>query len=73
MRENESLLYKARKESLLNQDEVAEKLGVSTAIVSTWERDPNKITIERLRGLYDILNPGGKVILKKFTDDIFLR
>lgn len=69
----ESLLYKARKESLLNQDEVAEKLGVSTAIVSTWERDPNKITIERLRGLYDILNPGGKVILEKFTNGIFLQ
>lgn len=68
-----NLLMQARNESLLTQEEVSEKLGVSTATICQWEKNPEKITIGRLRNLYDVVNPTGKVLLKKFTDDIFLR
>ena len=68
-----NLLIQARCESLLTQEEVAEKLGVSMATVCLWEKDPRRMTIGRIRQLYGIVNDRSKVFLEQFIDDIFLR
>lgn len=68
-----NLLIQARCESLLTQEELADQMGLSIAVVCNWEKDPRKMTIGRIQQLYGIVNDRGKVFLEKFIDDIFLR
>lgn len=68
-----NLLIQARCESLLTQEELAEKMGLSITVVCNWEKDPGRMTIGRIQQLYGIVNDRSKVFLEKFIDDIFLR
>jgi transcriptional regulator with XRE-family HTH domain len=47
-------MRKARKDAGLEQQDVAEKVGVSRALVSKWERDVTEPTFRKMRTFVDI-------------------
>ena len=76
MLEDKSFLWVARKKSLMNQSDLAEKVGVTVQTILSWEKEPEKVTIENLKKIYVALDSDGKSFLKKslkkFLDSIFL-
>lgn len=65
-------LAEARMSSHMLQSEMAEVIGCSTPVIVRLEKDPDKITVERLRKWYHAVPADGKAILEKYvTDAIF--
>lgn len=70
--EDKSFLWVARKKSLMNQSDLAEKVGVTVQTILSWEKEPEKVTLENLKKIYGALDSDGKSFLKKSLDSIFL-
>ena len=70
-------LAKARKKSLLTQEQLSKKIGVSTVTISSWENSPLKngclkISVADLKKYFDALDGDGQCFLKMYLDSIFL-
>jgi transcriptional regulator with XRE-family HTH domain len=61
----EEKLIKLRKENLLSQEELAEKLNVTRQTISKWELGQSKPDIEKLKEISSLF----KVSIEQLTDD----
>ena len=56
----------------MNQSDLAEKVGVTVQTILSWEKEPEKVTLENLKKIYGALDSDGKSFLKKSLGSIFL-
>ena len=74
---SENPLAKARKKSLLTQEQLSKRIGVSTVTISSWENSSLKngclkISLADFKKYFDALDRDGQDFLKMYLDSIFL-
>ena len=62
-------LAKARMAGQMLQEDMAEQVGCTTPVICRLEKNPDQITVERLRKWYHAVPPDGKAIIEKFVDE----
>ena len=65
-------LADARNETLLNQSEFGEVLGITPQTVVRMEKHPEKITLERLGKWYQAVPAKGKAMIEQYLSDFFV-
>lgn len=66
------VLAAARKASLISQEEMASKLACSSTTMVEYEKNPKKLTLERLGKFYECLGTDGRAMVKEFVLETFL-
>lgn len=65
-------LAAARKTALLNQEDMAARLGVSLPKLVDIEKNPSNITLNNLGRYYQAVGADGKAILERYVNDFFV-
>ncbi len=65
-------LAAARKSALLNQDDMAARLGISIPTLIDIEKNPENITLGNLGRYYQAVGTDGKAILERYVNDFFV-
>lgn len=62
----------ARKSSLLSQEDMAARIGVSVPTMVEYEKHPENINLGTLGRIYHNVGVDGKAIIERHLDEIFL-